>query len=58
VKPPLPRWDRFDHALEVDIRRWIKAWNEEPRPFVWTKTAGEILQSLSKYMSKIFGGGY
>ncbi|WP_344288925.1 IS630 family transposase, partial [Amycolatopsis albidoflavus] len=26
-------------ALEKDIREWIKDWNRDPKPFVWTKTA-------------------
>jgi transposase/transcriptional regulator with XRE-family HTH domain len=34
---------RSDHrsvqALEADIRRWVKTWNDNPKPFVWTKTA-------------------
>ena len=40
-------------ALEADIRDWIKTWNENPRPFAWTKTADEILNSLAEYLSKI-----
>ena len=36
-------------ALEKDIRAWIETWNENPRPFIWTKTAEEILDSLAKY---------
>ena len=40
-------------ALENDVRQWIKNWNDNPKPFVWTKTAEDILQSLSKYMAKI-----
>ena len=35
-------------ALEQDIRNWITLWNEEPKPFVWTKTAEEILDSLAR----------
>ena len=39
---------RGDHrsvqALEADIRAWVKAWNDNPRPFIWTKTAEEILE--------------
>jgi len=35
-------------ALEADIRAWIKNWNENPRPFAWTKTAEEILDSLAQ----------
>ncbi|WP_406277486.1 hypothetical protein [Embleya sp. NBC_00896] len=27
--------------LEADIRAWVKDWNEDPKPFVWTKTAEE-----------------
>jgi transposase len=33
-------------ALEADIRSWIRTWNDNPRPFVWTETADEILNSL------------
>jgi len=45
-------------ALEKDIRAWIKAWNEDPRPFVWKKTAEEILTSLAKYCQRISGAGH
>jgi transposase len=30
-------------ALEKDIREWVKGWNEDPKPFVWRKTAEEII---------------
>ena len=42
-------------ALEAGIRAWIEQWNESPRPFTWTKTAEEILDSLAKYMARITG---
>ena len=45
-------------ALENDVRRWIKNWNQDPKPFVWTKTAEDILQSLAKYIAKISGAGH
>jgi hypothetical protein len=35
-------------ALEADIRAWIKNSNQNPRPFIWTKTAEEILDSLAR----------
>ena len=41
------------HALEADIRQWIDTWNENPKPFTWTKTADEILNSLAKYLAPI-----
>jgi transposase len=44
--------------LEADIRNWIATWNENPRPFVWTKTADEILGSLAQYCQRISGAGH
>jgi len=43
-------------ALENDIRDWIATWNENPRPFTWTKTADEILNSLADYLAKLGSG--
>ncbi len=40
-------------ALENDIREWIATWNDNPRPFTWTKTADEILSSLADYLDKV-----
>jgi transposase len=40
-------------ALESDIRDWIATWNDNPRPFAWTKTADEILKSLADYLAKL-----
>jgi transposase len=40
-------------ALEQDISAWIDEWNVKPRPFTWTKTADEILNSLADYLTKI-----
>jgi transposase len=40
-------------GLEKDIHAWIQTWNENPRPFTWTKTADEILKSLADYLAKI-----
>jgi transposase len=45
-------------ALESDVRAWITGWNEDPKPFVWRKTAEEILNSLSEYIAKISGAGH
>jgi hypothetical protein len=39
-------------ALEADIRAWIENWNRDSRPFAWTKTAEEILDSLARYPEK------
>jgi transposase len=45
-------------ALEKDIREWIKGWNEDPKPFVWRKTAEEIIDSLARYCQRISGAGH
>jgi len=45
-------------ALEADIRSWIVDWNTNPKPFVWTKTAEEILESLARYLRRISGVGH
>ncbi|MFE9925101.1 transposase, partial [Streptomyces sp. NPDC005774] len=42
-------------ALEKDIRNWIAAWNTGPRPYIWTKTADEILERLASYLNRIPG---
>jgi transposase len=42
-------------ALEKDIRDWVADWNTRPRPFIWTKTAEEILESLARYCRRISG---
>jgi transposase len=39
--------------LNRDIRAWIETWNENPRPFVWTKTAEQILDSIRRYCGRI-----
>jgi hypothetical protein len=38
---------RSIQALEKDIRDWIADWNQNPRPFTWTKTADEIFERLT-----------
>jgi transposase len=45
-------------ALEKDIRSWIAGWNENPRPYVWHKTAEQILASLARYCERINNSGH
>jgi transposase len=44
--------------LEADVTAWIAAWNDDPRPFVWTKTADEILDNLARYLHLINNSGH
>jgi transposase len=44
---------RSVQALERDIRGWLADWNDNPRPFVWTKTADEILDKVAACCRRI-----
>jgi transposase len=44
--------------LETDIRKWINEWNKDPKPFVWTKSADQILETLAAYCGLITGSGH
>jgi len=49
---------RSVRELNADIRAWIDTWNDNPRPFVWTKTADEILESIARYCKRINDSGH
>lgn len=40
-------------ALTADLNDWVANWNDNPRPFVWHKTADQILDSLNKYLTNL-----
>ena len=40
-------------ALEADIRAYARGWNEDPRPFIWTKPAEQILESIGRLLTRI-----
>ncbi|WP_374025447.1 IS630 family transposase [Mycobacterium sp. HNNTM2301] len=44
--------------LNTDIRAWIQTWNDNPRPYVWTKTADQILESVANYCRRINDSGH
>jgi transposase len=39
--------------LNADIRAWIETWNDDPKPYIWTKTADQILESIATYCTRI-----
>jgi len=45
-------------ALERDITAWVATWNDNPRPYVWVKTADQILSSLALYCTRISDAGH
>ena len=55
----LRRWThRSTKELEASINGWIDRWNDEPKPFVWHKSADEILGTLAAYCARISDSGH
>jgi transposase len=44
--------------LAADIEAWADTWNDDPKPFVWTKTAEQILERLASYCAQITATEY
>src|SRR4029077_9880069 len=44
--------------LENDIRKWINEWNKNPKPFVWTKSADDVLETVAEYCQRIPDSGH
>jgi len=44
--------------LVASIRTWITTWNDDPKPYVWHKTADEILDNLANYCQRINNSGH
>ena len=49
---------RSVRALNADIQDWTSKWNEDPKPYVWAKTADEILENLAGYCNTINASGH
>jgi transposase len=49
---------RSTRALEQAIRDYVDATNEEPKPFIWTKTADQILESVRRYCERTSDSGH
>ena len=39
--------------LKDSINAWTHNWNKDPKPFIWRKTADEILDNLATYIQRI-----
>jgi transposase len=49
---------RSTRELEDAIRRYVAITNAAPKPFVWTKTADEILDSVARFCHRISNSGH
>jgi transposase len=46
---------RSTRELETAIKNYLAVHNEDPRPFLWTKTADEILNSIARFCMRTSG---
>jgi transposase len=49
---------RSVRELETDLRKWTNEWNKNPKPFMWTKTADDIFDTLAAYCERINDSGH
>ena len=49
---------RSTRELEEAIRRFIETTNHRPKPFIWSKTADEILASVARFCKRISDSGH
>ena len=49
---------RSTRELEDTIMRYLDLTNDNPRPFIWTKPADQILQSLARFCARISDSGH
>jgi len=51
--PAIHQWLLKHPRFHPGIRKWINEWNKNPKPFVWTKSADEILETLAAYCRRV-----
>lgn len=49
---------RSTTELETAIKTYLRLYNDDPRPFVWRKTADEILESLGRFCTRTSDSGH
>ncbi len=49
---------RSTRELEEAIIRYLEATNQDPQPFIWTKTADQILASIARFCVRISDSGH
>lgn len=49
---------RSTRELEDAIRRYLQTNNRHPKPFIWTKTADQILESVARFCQRTSNSGH
>jgi transposase len=49
---------RSTRELEAALKHYLTQHNQEPKPFVWTKTADEILANVARFCQRTYDSGH
>lgn len=49
---------RSTRQLEAALRNYVETYNQDPKPFVWTKTADEILKAVALFCERTSDSGH
>jgi len=49
---------RSTQELEAALRQYVKTYNQDPKPFVWTKTADQILEAVARFCKRTSDSGH
>ncbi len=49
---------RRTRELETALKRYLAVPNQEPKPFVWTQTADEILAQVARFCQRTYDSGH
>ncbi len=49
---------RSTQELEAALKRYVETYNQGPKPFIWTKTADQILEALARFCKRTYDSGH
>ena len=49
---------RSTPELEAALRHYVETYNQDPKPFVWTKTADQILAAVARFCKRTSDSGH
>jgi len=44
---------RSTRELEASIKDYLARYNDDPKPFIWRKTADQIIESIARLSDKL-----
>jgi len=49
---------RSTQELEAALRQYVETYNQDPKPFIWTKTADQILEAVARFCKRTSDSGH